>query len=304
VRVFLAGGVPEVMLHLRELGLLDERCLTVTGEPLGSVLDWWQTSERRQRLRERLHQADGVDPDTVIMSPRKAKERGLTSTVTFPRGNLAPDGCVIKSTAIDPSVVDADGVYRKIGPARVFTTEKSAVAALKSHGPERVLSGSIIVLICRGPMGTGMEEIYQVTSALKHLSFGKHIAVVTDARFSGVSTGACIGHVAPEALAGGPIGKVLDGDVIEIVIDRLRLEGSLNLVGQGDQRFGAELGTEVLKERACRVDLAPDPQLPNDTRLWAALQQAGGGIWGGCVYDADAIMNSLRDQPEAPSEGA
>jgi xylonate dehydratase len=293
VRVFLAGGVPEVMLHLRGLGLLDETCLTVTGEPLGRVLDWWERSERRQRLRDVLREKDNIDPDEVIMSPERARSRGLTSTVTFPRGNLAPEGSVIKSTAIDPSVVDADGVYRKTGPARVFTSEKTAAAAIKSHGPDAIHPGDVLVLICRGPMGAGMEEIYQITSALKHLSFGKHIAVLTDARFSGVSTGACIGHVGPEALAGGPIGKVRDGDVIEIVIDRNRLEGSVNLVGEGETRFDAEEGARILANRTPGPDLAADPNLPDDTRLWAALQRVSGGAWGGCVYDVEAIVVAL-----------
>jgi xylonate dehydratase len=293
IRVFLAGGVPEVMLHLRRHGLLDESCLAVAGQPLGRLLDAWEVSERRARLRERLHACDGVDPDDVIMSPEQARERGLTSTVTFPRGNLAPEGSVIKSTAIDASVVDADGVYRKIGPARVFTRERDAVAAIKSTGAERVQAGDVVVLICRGPMGAGMEETYQVTSALKHLPFGKHVAVITDARFSGVSTGACIGHVGPEALAGGPIGRVLDGDRIRILVDRNRLEGRVDLVGHGDTEFGAEEGTRVLAARPPRPDLAPDPNLPDDTRLWAALQSAGGGTWGGCVYDVDAILAAL-----------
>jgi putative YjhG/YagF family dehydratase len=259
IRVFLAGGVPEVMLHLRRLGLLDEACLTVTGESLGRVLDWWEKSARRHRLRECLAAKDGVDPDDVIMSPERAQERGLTSTVTFPRGNLAPEGSVIKSTAIDASVVDADGVYRKVGPARVFTTERSVVAAIKSRGPDRIQAGDIIVLICRGPMGAGMEEIYQITSALKHLSFGKHVAVLTDARFSGVSTGACIGHIGPEALAGGPIGKVKDGDRIQIIIDRNRLEGSVDLIGEGETVSGPEEGSRILARRPPRADLAPDP---------------------------------------------
>src|SRR5207253_1349619 len=154
-------------------------------------------------------------------------------------GNLAPEGSVIKSTAIDASVVGADGIYRKTGPARVFTSEKAAIAALKEG---RIKAGDVMVLICRGPMGSGMEETYQVTSALKHLSFGKHVALVTDARFSGVSTGACIGHVGPEALAGGPIGKVRDGDRIRIVVDRNQLLGSVDLIGEGETEFGAEEG--------------------------------------------------------------
>ncbi len=290
VRLFLAGGVPEVMLHLRQLGMIDESALTATGAPLGRVLDWWATCERRKRLRETLYKLDRVNPDEVIMNPAKAKERGLTSTVTFPRGNLAPEGSVIKSTAIDPSVVDADGVYRKVGPARVFLTERAVIQAIKSHGDDRVKPGDIIVLICRGPMGAGMEEIYQITSALKHLSFGKQIAVLTDARFSGVSTGACIGHIGPEALAGGPIGKVQEGDRIQIVIDRNKLEGTINLVVNGN----IEEGTRVLASRPMRDDLAADVNLPDDTRLWAALQHAGGGTWGGCVYDVDAIVSALR----------
>jgi putative YjhG/YagF family dehydratase len=293
VRAFLAGGVPEVMLHLRRLGLLDLDALTVTGQRLGRVLEWWETSDRRTALRERLRSADGIDPDDVIMNADRARTCGLTSTVTFPRGNLAPEGSVIKSTAIDPSVLDADGVYRKTGPARVFTRERDAIAAIKNRGPEGLKAGDVLVLICRGPLGAGMEEIYQITAALRHLSFGRHIAVITDARFSGVSTGACIGHVGPEALAGGPIGKVCDGDLVRIVVDPNRLEGTVDLIGQSGRQFSPEEGARVLAARPPRPDLAPDPDLPADTRLWAALQQAGGGTWGGCVYDVDAIVKAL-----------
>jgi putative YjhG/YagF family dehydratase len=296
VRLFMAGGVPEVMLHLRRAGLLQLEVRTVTGETLGTILDWWERSERRTYLRRLLFERDGVDPDDVIMSPDTARARGLTSTVTFPRGNIAPEGSVIKSTAIDSRIVDSDGVYRKLGPARVFTRERAAVAAIKSNGPDRIRAGDIIVLICAGPMGSGMEEIYQVTSALKHLSFGKDVAVVSDARFSGVSTGACIGHVGPEALAGGPIGKVRDGDLIEIIVDRNRLEGSVNMVGTTGERFSPQQGERVLAARALRNDLSPHPALPADTRLWAALQQAGGGTWGGCVYDVEKIIEQLQRQ--------
>jgi putative YjhG/YagF family dehydratase len=290
VRVFLAGGVPEVMLHLRRLGRLETDALTVTGHRLGEALDAWERSERRTRFRELLRELDGVEPDDVILSPDRARERGLTSTVTFPRGNLAPEGSVIKSTAIDPGVVDADGVYRHEGPAKVFTSEKAAITALKQG---RIQSGDVMALIGCGPLGTGMEETYQLTSALKFLPFGKHVALVTDARFSGVSTGACIGHVGPEALAGGPVGKVQDGDRIRIVIDRNRLEGSVDLVGEGERRFDPAEGARILAQRASHPELAPHPALPADTRLWAALQQASGGTWAGCVFDVDRIVALL-----------
>jgi putative YjhG/YagF family dehydratase len=286
VQVFLAGGVPEAMLHLRRAGLLETDALTVSGEKLGAVLDWWEQSERRAALRRRLRECEGVDPDDVIMDPDGARRRGLTSTVTFPKGNLAPGGSVVKSTAIDPSVVGADGVYRMEGPARVFRTEKSAVAAIKSG---QIRPGDVMVLMCRGPMGSGMEEIFSITSALRYLDFGKHVAVITDARFSGVSTGACIGHVTPEALAGGPLGKVREGDRIAITIDRVRLEGSVNLVVDGS----AEAGARELAARPLRDDLEPDPELPRATRLWAALQEASGGTWAGCVFDEEAIVQRL-----------
>lgn len=283
VQVFLAGGVPEVMLHLRRVGLLNTEALTISGETLDQSLDWWEQSERRMQLRSKLQALDKIDADDVILAPANARQRGLTSTVCFPSGNLAPEGSVVKATAIDPSVVDPDGIYRKRGAAKVFLAEKDAIAAIKEG---RIREGDVLVLICRGPLGSGMEETYQITSALKFLPFGKHVAVITDARFSGVSTGACIGHVSPEALAQGPIGKLRDGDLIEIVIDRNKLEGTVNFVGDSAENFAA---------RPMRDDLRADPNLPDDTRLWAALQQASGGIWGGCVYDTKAIIAKLRN---------
>ncbi len=294
VRVFMAGGVPEVMLHLRRLGLLETDAMTAAGCSLGEVLDAWERCARRAALRSRLQQADGVDPDDVVMPPERAASRGLTSTVCFPRGNLAPEGSVIKSTAIDPRVVDADGVYRKTGPARVFTRERDAVAAIKGQTEKPVKPGDIIVLAARGPAGSGMEETYQVTSSLRYLDWGREVAVITDARFSGVSTGACIGHVGPEALAGGPIGKVREEDRIRITIDCRRLEGSIDLVGDAHEEFGADEGTRRLAARPMRDDLRPDASLPDDTRLWAALERASGGTWGGCVYDVDRIVRLLE----------
>ena len=292
--LYAAGGVPEVMLHLRRMGLLDTSVLTVTGQTLGENLDWWEDSERRTRVRSYLREVTRVDPDNVILEPDLARSRGLTSTVCFPMGNLAPEGSVIKSTAIDPTVVDEDGVYRNVGPARVFRSEKDAITAIKSRDDgEKIEAGDIMVLSCGGPLGTGMEEVYQITAALKHLSYGKHVALITDARFSGVSTGACIGHVGPEALAGGPIGKVRDGDVIEIVIDRENLEGTINLVGEAEENRGPDWGDAEMSRRPDPIDLKPHPELPDDSRLWAALQNASGGTWGGCVFDVDAIIETL-----------
>src|SRR5204863_6791719 len=187
-----------------------------------------------------------------------ARARGLTSTVTFPRGNLAPEGSVVKSTAIDPSVLDAQGVLRREGPARVFVSEHEAIAAIKKG---QIRAGDILVVLGCGPIGTGMEETYQLTSALKFLPFGKEVPPVTDARFGRVSTGACIGHVRPEALAGGPIGKLREGDRVRIAIDTRKLEGSIDFVGEGDRRFTPEEGAKILAARSMRTDVRPHPSL-------------------------------------------
>ncbi len=294
VRVFLAGGVPEVMLHLRRLGLLNLGALTVTGQTWDEALDEWEDSERRARLRARLLEADGVDADDVVCPPDRARRKGMTPTVCFPAGNLAPTGSVIKSTAVDPRVLDEDGVYRLTGRARVFTSERDVIAAIKGLAGDPIEPGDVIVLAGRGPLGTGMEETYQLTSALKFLPFGRHVALITDARFSGVSTGACIGHVSPEALEGGPIGRLLDGDRIRVIVDPTGLEASIDLVGHGEEEWDDDGAARVLAERPVRPDVAPDPSLPADTALWARLQSVSGGLWGGCVYDAEAIVAALE----------
>ena len=291
VRVFLAGGVPEVMLHLQQLGLLDSSVRTITGHTLGEQLAWWEASDRRRRFRELLMTLDHVDPDDVIMAPERARAYGLRGTMAFIRGTIAPDGGVVKATAIDPQMVGSDGIYRHVGPARVFASERAAMAAIKQR---TIHEGDVVVLAGIGPLGTGMEETYQVTSALKRLPFGNRIALLTDARFSGVSTGACIGHVGPEGLAGGPIGKLIDGDVIAISIDTHAATGRVDLVGHGSREFSPAMAAEELAGRSTRPDLAADPQLPEDTRLWSILQQASGGTWAGCVYDFDRIRMGLE----------
>lgn len=281
VQVYLAGGVPEAMLHLRDLGLLKLDARTVTGLTLGENLEWWEKSERRVRLREKLQALDGINPGDVIMPAALARERGLTSSVTFLRGNLAPEGALVKSTAISPQLIGADGVFLHEGPARIFTSENGAIAAIKDGA---VRPGDVMVLAGIGP-GCGMPETYQVTSALKHVKDGQRIALITDGRFSGVSTGACVGHVSPEAWAGGPIGRLRDGDTIRLRIDTRTLEGTVDVVS---------LSAAELAARPVHPGLAPNPHVPADTRLWAALQNASGGSWAGCVYHGERIAHLLQ----------
>jgi putative YjhG/YagF family dehydratase len=294
VQVFAAGGVPDVMLHLRDMGLLNLDVMTVTGKSLRDNLDWWQHSARRKAVKARLEALDHLSPEAIIMDADAARGAGLTSTVVFPSGNLAPQGSVIKATSIDPSVIDEDNVYRHTSRARVFVSEKDAIRAIKGQSEAPIQPGDIIVLIGCGPLGTGMEETYQLTSALKYVPWGKHVPVITDARFSGVSTGACIGHVGPEALAGGPIGKLRDADMIEMVIDRKNLTGSIEFVGEGNERYTPQQAADVLKARPLHPDLKPADKLPDDTRLWAALQNVSGGTWAGSVYDVERILEKLN----------
>ena len=230
----------------------------------------------------------------MIHTRQQAAAKGMTSTLCFPLGNLAPEGSVIKSTSIDPAVLDENGVYNLTGSARVFTTEREAVRAVKGLGHKKVSPGDVIILSGRGPMGAGMEEVAQVALALKHLTWGKEVALLTDARFSGVSTGACVGHISPEALADGPIGKIRDNDLIQIRIDTRNLCGSIDFVGSDKNTLSPELALRALETRCPNEELEPDPRLHADTELWAALQNISGGTWGGSVYDSKKIIDVIK----------
>ena len=284
VQVFLAGGVQEVMLHLREMGVLDLSCLTVTGKNIDQNLDDWQKSERRTRFKEILYTKDGVDPEDVIMSPDKASQKGIARTLAFLSGNLAPQGAIVKSTSISPNLYSSSGNYYHEGRARVFYDESSAIAAVKSTGDQRVLPGEVIVLLGRGPMGAGMPETAQITSALKYTKALSENALITDGRFSGFSSGPCIGHIGPEALSGGPIGKLIDGDQIKIEINKDNCVGRIDYIGD----------VEAFQKRPMNPNLREDPNMPESVKLWAALQNTGGGTWGGCVPNVGEIIKKLN----------
>lgn len=152
---------------------------------------------------------------------------------------------MIKATAIDPSVVGEDGVYRHTGRVRVFVSEAQAIRAIKR---EEIKQGDIMVVIGGGPSGTGMEETYQLTSALKHISWGKTVSLITDARFGRVDGGLLRPRIAGGA-GGGPIGKLRDNDIIEIAVDRLTLTGSVNFIGTADNPLTPEEGARELARR-------------------------------------------------------
>jgi len=199
---------------------------------------------------------------------------------------------VVKSTSIDPSVIGPDGIFHHSDPPGSSSPRKQPSTPSRTVRSNRTTSW---YSSAAAPQAPACRRSTRSPPALKWLPSGKHVALLTDARFSGVSTGACIGHISPEALAGGAIGKLLDGDQIEIIIDREKLTGSVNLVGDAREHFGPEEGAIRLRARRSRADLRPHPALPDDTRLWAALVQASGGVWGGCVYDVDAIISRLTN---------
>ena len=277
VHVFLAGGVPEVMLRLAEAGALDVDAPTVSGRTIADNLEWWEASERRARLRQRLHDVEGIDPDDVI----RDRARALPGTVTVLGGTIAPGGAIVKSTAISPALLDARGRYETTATVRVFTNEAGAIDAIKQR---RIVPGEVLVLIGIGP-SFGMPETYQVTAALKHIDEAGRIPLLTDGRFSGVSTGPCVGHITPEAAAGGPLGRLRDGDRVRIEIDTVTLTGTVDHLGDPDELAARPPHPGLAIERA---------RLPGDTRLWSALQSLGGGAWSGCVYDTDSIVTTIE----------
>ena len=192
-----AGGVYAVMNELRELGLLHEDCMTVTGNTIG----------------ENIKDCENKNPQVIRPLDNPYSKTGGLAVL---KGNLAPDGSVVKRSA----VVDEMMVHK--GPARVFECEEDAIVAIKGG---KIVPGDVVVIRYEGPKGgPGMREMLNPTSAIAGMGLGSSVALITDGRFSGASRGASIGHVSPEAAVGGPIALVEEGDIIKINIPEMTLE--------------------------------------------------------------------------------
>lgn len=192
-----AGGVYAVMNELNKLGLLHTECMTVTGKTVG----------------ENIKDAVNLNPEVIRPVENPYSKTGGLAVL---KGNLAPDGSVVKRSA----VVDEMLVHE--GPARVFECEEDAIAAIKGG---QIKEGDVVVIRYEGPKGgPGMREMLNPTSAIAGMGLGSSVALITDGRFSGASRGASIGHVSPEAAVGGPIALVEEGDIIKIDIPNLKLE--------------------------------------------------------------------------------
>lgn len=192
-----AGGVYAVMNELNKKGLLHTECMTVTGKTVG----------------ENIKEAVNKNPEVIRLIDNPYTPTGGLAVL---KGNLAPDGSVVKRSA----VVDEMLVHE--GPARVFECEEDAIAAIKGG---KIVKGDVVVIRYEGPKGgPGMREMLNPTSAIAGMGLGSSVALITDGRFSGASRGASIGHVSPEAAVGGPIALVEEGDIIKIDIPNLKLE--------------------------------------------------------------------------------
>ena len=192
-----AGGVYAVMNELNKKGLLHTECMTVTGKTVG----------------ENIKDCVNLNPEVIRPIDNPYSQTGGLAVL---KGNLAPDGCVVKRSA----VVEEMMVHE--GPARVFDCEEDAIAAIKGG---KIVEGDVVVIRYEGPKGgPGMREMLNPTSAIAGMGLGSSVALITDGRFSGASRGASIGHVSPEAAVGGPIALVEEGDIISINIPELKLE--------------------------------------------------------------------------------
>lgn len=229
-----AGGVWAVMKELADIGLLNTDCMTVTGKTVG----------------ENIKNAVNRDPEVIRPVDNPYSKTGGLAVL---KGNLAPDGSVVKRSA----VVDEMMVHE--GPARVFDCEEDAIAAIKGG---KIVEGDVVVIRYEGPKGgPGMREMLNPTSAIAGMGLGSSVALITDGRFSGASRGASIGHVSPEAAVGGPIALVEKGDIIKIDIPNMKLE--------------LDVSDEVLAERKAKWQPREPKVTTGYLKRYAALVTSG-----------------------------
>jgi dihydroxy-acid dehydratase len=228
--VWYAGGVPRVQIELADILNLD--VMTVTGHTLGENLDRLKTEGFFQRGEGYLANYR-LKREEVIH--RVDDHKGFGSIAVL-KGNIAPEGAVVKFSAIGPDMLTHEG------PARVFDREETALEAVING---RIDPGSVIVLRYEGPQGSGMPEMLATTEALVTNPKLQHTAIITDGRFSGATRGPCIGHVSPEAVAGGPIALLEDNDLVSIDIPGR----NLNVVGHADRRMNPAEVQALLAER-------------------------------------------------------
>ncbi len=238
---WFAGGIPMVELELRDMLHLD--VVTVTGKTLGENLEDLEKENFFQRNLGYLHNY-GLEREQVIFPVEKAREKG---SVAILRGNLAPDGAVIKYSAC------TEDMRERKGPARVFNCEEDAYQAVVD---KKVAPGDMLIIRYEGPRGSGMPEMLMTTEAIVcDEELNGEVALITDGRFSGATRGAAIGHVSPEAAAGGPLAFVEDGDILAYSVKNR----SLDIVGiRGEEKSPEEI-EEILQERR-KAGLLPRPE--------------------------------------------
>ena len=237
---WFAGGIPYVQLLLKDM--LDLDVMTVTGKTLGENLEDLQKDNFFERNLGYLHNY-GLTRDEVIFPVEKATEKG---SVAILKGNIAPEGSVVKYSAVALS----QRVFT--GPARVFNEEEDAYQAVVD---KKINPGDVIVIRYEGPRGCGMPEMLMTTEAIVcDESLNGHVALITDGRFSGATRGAAIGHISPEAAAGGPIAFIEEGDWIQYDIEAR----SLNLVGVSGKEVTPDEAAAILAERS-KKGIIPRP---------------------------------------------
>jgi dihydroxy-acid dehydratase len=286
--VHRAGGIMGILGELDRAGLIHRDPPTVHSPSLGAALERWDVAQTQdEKVHDFFLAAPGGVPTQVAFSQNRRwealdlnRDNGVIRNARTPfsqdgglavlKGNLAPDGCIVKTAGVDESILKFSG------PARVFESQDAAVQAILTH---EIKAGDVVVIRYEGPRGgPGMQEMLYPTSYLKSKGLGKACALVTDGRFSGATSGLSIGHVSPEAADGGVIGLVREGDVIEIDIPNRSIRLAVS-------------DADLASRRAKQEDLGWKPAEPRQRRVTTALKAYA-------AFATSAAMGAVRKLPE------